>query len=103
MNAKEIKKRLDAATPRLKDLHIRSLKLFGSTVRGHVGPDSDIDLFVTFERPVGLFHFSDAQDCLSEILAGEKVDLVSENALTGEIKREVEEEAIPLVGPDQME
>jgi len=36
---------------------VRSLELFGSVARGEAGPNSDVDLLVEFDRPVGLFHF----------------------------------------------
>jgi len=54
--------------------------LYGSVARGIATPESDIDLLVQFEKPVGFFGFIELEDYLSEKL-GAKVDLVTEDAL----------------------
>ncbi len=71
---------LQASRPRWSGFGVKTLFLFGSVVRGEVGPDSDVDLLVEFDRPVGLFEFAGLQRVLSEILA-RKVDLVTPAAL----------------------
>ena len=41
------------------ELHygVSALFLFGSVARDEARPDSDVDLLVEFEQPVGLFQF----------------------------------------------
>ena len=57
---------------------IRELALFGSALREDFGPESDIDVLVTFvpETRHGLFNLVRIQDELKEIF-GRDVDLVS--------------------------
>lgn len=58
---------------------IRTMAVFGSYVRQEQTPQSDIDVLVEFEHPVGLA-FVDLADELESIL-GMRVDLVSRGAL----------------------
>lgn len=79
-NLSEIKKLLELYKPVLKaKYHIKNIGLFGSIVRGDVNPDSDVDILVEFEKPIGL-DFVSLADELEEIL-GVKVDLVTPNAI----------------------
>ena len=57
---------------------IRRLEVFGSAVRANFGPQSDIDLLVSFEPGAtpGMFGFHRIEEGLSALL-GRKVDLVS--------------------------
>jgi hypothetical protein len=72
---------------------IESLYLFGSTARDEARPDSDVDLLVEFNRPIGLFEFIELQQRL-EYLLGCKVDLGTKRSLKQQIKAEVLQEAI---------
>ena len=54
--------------------------LFGSYANGEPRVDSDIDLLVELDPPVGFFGFIALEDHLSEVL-GAKVDLVTPDAL----------------------
>jgi uncharacterized protein len=74
--------------------HIRQLSFFGSAVRDDFGPKSDIDVLVEFEtgRTPGLdFFLMEAE--LSHLL-GRKVDLLTINFLSPEIRRTVLSEAV---------
>jgi predicted nucleotidyltransferase len=64
----------------LQEAGVKSLKFFGSVVRGEAGPDSDIDILVEFSRPVGLLAFARLKNRLSELLS-RPVDLVTPEAL----------------------
>jgi len=64
--------------------------LFGSHSKGLAAEESDIDLLVQFEKPIGFFKFIELENHLSEKL-GKKVDLVTEDALK------------PLIRPHIME
>jgi uncharacterized protein len=58
--------------------HVRELSVFGSTARGEMRPQSDIDLLVEFlpGAKVDLFGYSGLMLDLSQLI-GRKVDLVS--------------------------
>jgi len=72
---------------------VQSLSIFGSVARDEAGPDSDIDLLVEFDRPVGLFAFVRTQQYLEQIL-GSRVDLVTPDALRREFRETVLREAV---------
>ena len=59
--------------------HLRHLGIFGSYARKDQTAQSDIDLLVEFEEPIGLEFVSLAEEL--ESLLGAKVDLVSINAI----------------------
>jgi predicted nucleotidyltransferase len=73
-----------------KKNHIRKLSLFGSAIRGEIGPDSDIDLLVEFEegRTPGLFSIVRMEMELAETL-GRKVDLRTPDDLSQYFRDEV--------------
>lgn len=58
---------------------LKSMALFGSVTRDDHRPDSDVDIMVEFERPVGM-EFIDLADELERIVA-RKVDLVMRSAV----------------------
>ena len=74
--------------------HIRSLAFFGSAVRDDFGPESDIDVLVSFEpgHTPG-FDFFLIQAELSELL-GRQVDLQTANFLNPEIRQSALAEAV---------
>ncbi len=77
----------------LKSIGVKSLALFGSAVRGEARADSDIDILVEFNRPIGLFSFIRLQHRLSEIL-GRQVDLVTPEALKPQLREQILEEIL---------
>ena len=72
---------------------VKSLALFGSVARDEARPDSDVDLLVEFDRPVGLFAFISLQQFLENLL-GSKVDLGTLRSLKPRLKDSVLQEAI---------
>ena len=66
---------------------VEELSLFGSVLRDDFGPDSDVDVMVTFapDAHVGLIAFSEMQIELSDML-GREVDLVTKTGLKPLIK-----------------
>ena len=60
---------------------VTRLRLFGSAVRGEEHPDSDIDILVDFEKPVGFLELIRFENALSEFF-GRSVDLVTEPGLS---------------------
>lgn len=67
---------------------VSKLALFGSFARGEENAQSDVDILVAFDRPIGLFRFVELETKLSEML-NRRVDLVTEDALKPAIKPEV--------------
>jgi uncharacterized protein len=63
-----------------KRFKVKTIGVFGSYVRGEQKRQSDVDVLVEFEEPVGLFEFMDLEMYLTGLL-GVKVDLVSKKAL----------------------
>ncbi|TMA27580.1 MAG: nucleotidyltransferase family protein [Deltaproteobacteria bacterium] len=72
---------------------MRSLDLFGSIARGDSGADSDVDLLVEFDRPVGLFQFFRVQRRL-EAIVGRPVDLVMKDAIKRQLRTRILAEAV---------
>lgn len=67
---------------------VKSLALFGSVCRNEAGPDSDVDLLVEFDRPVGYFGLFALQAHLESVI-GCKVDLGTPNSLKPRIRDRV--------------
>jgi predicted nucleotidyltransferase len=84
---------LRAHRPQLDAMGVRSLALFGSTVRGEAGPDSDVDLLVEFTHPVGLFELVELQQQLEGWLQ-HTVDLVPRDSLKKQLEDDILAEAI---------
>ncbi len=82
-----VTERVRSVEPRIRDLGVRRLALFGSVLRGEARPDSDIDLLVEF-RPgeKNAARFFALYDLLEETLGG-RVELVTTEALS------------PFIGP----
>lgn len=76
-----------------KSYGVKSLSMFGSVARDEARADSDIDLLVEFERPVGLFAFIGLQQYLEGLL-GCRVDLGTPRSLKPIMKDSVLKEAI---------
>jgi uncharacterized protein len=72
----------------LEGLGVESLTLFGSVARNEATNDSDVDLLVDFNRPVGVFRFSEIRLLLEDVL-GCSVDLGTRNSLRNHLKETV--------------
>ena len=73
--------------------HIKQMGVFGSVVRDEQTEESDVDILVEFDSPIGFFDFVRLEKQLSETL-DKKVDLVSKKALKAAIREEVLKETI---------
>ena len=72
---------------------VSSLSIFGSVARGDARPDSDVDILVEFNRPIGVFEFLDLKEFLESIL-GQKVDLATPDSLKQQLRDQILKEAI---------
>jgi predicted nucleotidyltransferase len=93
MTRDDVHLRLAGARSELTALGVRSLDLFGSVARGEAGKESDVDLLVDFDQPIGLFHFFRVQRRLEEIL-GTRVDLVMRDAVKRQLRDRIFAEAV---------
>lgn len=75
------------AEPRIRDLGVRRLALFGSVLRDEARPDSDVDLLVQFQPGEKTARRFFALYDLLEELMGRRVELVTTEALS------------PFIGP----
>ena len=75
--------------------HARNIRLFGSQARGEAGPDSDVDLLVSFDETASLLDqvalIYDLEDLLKR-----KTDVVSDRGLTDLFRMSIENEVVPL-------
>ena len=79
--------------PDLQKRGVRSLAVFGSTVRDEASAESDLDLLVEFEHPIGLFDFLRLKNVLEEY-TGCRVDLVTADALHPRLRERILNEAV---------
>ncbi len=70
-------------------------RVFGSVARGEDTDDSDVDLLVTVNRPVGLVSTARAESELSKAV-GRPVDLVFDSMIRPDLEKEIKESAVPL-------
>ncbi len=64
------------------------LGVFGSVARGEDTAESDIDLLIKLNQPIGLPEFIALEDKFVEVL-GREVDLATEQSLHPKIRRNV--------------
>ena len=88
----EIKKQLQEHKQDLKNEYgVRNLGIFGSYVRGEQTDQSDVDILVDLEKPIGLLGLARLNRNISELL-GVKVDLTTRNALKPHIGQRILQE-----------
>ncbi len=68
---------------------VSEIGIFGSVVRGEAREDSDVDVIVEFDRPIGLVNFINLEFLLQDLLGVPKVDLVTRKALKPYIGRQI--------------
>ena len=80
----------------LRQLGVQHLYLFGSTVRGEAGEDSDVDLFFDYEKgKLGLFELMDVKEQTSRIL-GRKADIMTRDSLHRVLRARIEASALQV-------
>jgi predicted nucleotidyltransferase len=80
-----ILERLDELKPFLqKEFSVKTIGLFGSFSDNSFSDESDIDILVELEKPIGWKYFS--LEIFLEKTFGRKIDLVTKNALKEQIR-----------------
>jgi hypothetical protein len=88
MRREDIEKTLRAQKAYLAEkYHVKKIGIFGSYARNEETNDSDIDILVEFNRPVG-FEFLELKEYL-ESMFNKPIDLVTKNALKPYMKEEI--------------
>lgn len=95
MRRDEALRRLREHRTELGELGAGSLALFGSVARDEAGPESDVDILIELNRPMGLFGFIAIEERLAELL-GRRVDLVERAALKRRIRDRILREAVAV-------
>jgi uncharacterized protein len=80
----------------LNRLGVKSLAIFGSTVRNEATGESDVDLLVEFEGPATFDGYMETKFLIEDVL-GRRVDLVTRQALRPGMLQRVESEAVHVV------
>jgi predicted nucleotidyltransferase len=85
MNTNEVISKLQHVKPYLQQTYaIKTMGLFGSFADGTYTGNSDVDIMVEFERPIG-WQFFTLEKYLEKTL-GRKIDLVTASALREQMK-----------------
>ncbi len=88
-----IKEALAQLKPELtRHYHVRTIGLFGSVVRNDFSAESDIDIIVDFNKPIGI-EFIDLANFIEHKL-NRKVDLVSKRGIKDKYLKAIESEIV---------
>lgn len=72
--------------------HLKSIGIFGSFTREDFNNDSDIDILIDYDQPIGI-EFIDLAEELEKIL-NLKVDLVSKNGVKPKYLEEIQKDLV---------
>jgi uncharacterized protein len=89
----EIVARLATHRAELAPFRVASLALFGSAARSDLGPESDVDMLVTFIGPATFDGYMDLKAFLEDLL-GRSVDLVTSEALKPALRSRIAHELV---------
>jgi len=92
MSRDDILRTIAAHQPRLRQLGVRELVLFGSYARGDENPSSDVDFVVDLTQK-SFDRYMDLKELLEAVL-GRRVDLVLKNALKPRLRESILREAV---------
>ena len=77
----------------LDRLGVKTLAVFGSTVRDEATSSSDVDILVTFQEAPTFDQYIETKFFLEDLL-GSKVDLVTQDGIKPLVQAELEKEAV---------
>lgn len=88
----EIKELLQKNKPKFKEQYgLKDIGIFGSYIRGEQVAESDLDILVELEKPIGFVKFMKLERALSELL-GIQVEIVTKKALKPHIGKRILQE-----------
>lgn len=89
----QIKKKI---VPILKDAGVTRSALFGSSARGEMRKNSDIDILVELPQGKSLLDLVDLEMKLAKVL-GKKVDLLTYNSISPHLKDYIQKDQLSLL------
>jgi hypothetical protein len=93
-NFEEIKRGLAVFKNDLyKQYGVKKIGVFGSCVRGEQKPESDIDIYVEYEKTPSLLEIAGLENFLADHLH-EKIDLVPEICIRPELRKNILSELV---------
>lgn len=95
VDASTVCRRLQDVSADLATLGVKSLSIFGSTVRGDATDASDLDFLVEFEGPASFAGYMALKELLEDIF-GRQIDLVTHKALKPALKQRILDEAVKV-------
>jgi len=88
----EIKEILQKNKQKFREQYgLKDIGIFGSYIRGEQVAESDLDILVELEKPIGFVKFMKLERALSEIL-GVQVEIVTKKALKPHIGKRILQE-----------
>lgn len=97
MNLETLRTQYRASILQLAEKYkLENLRVFGSTVRGEAGSDSDIDLLVHPKKGCSLLDISAFEVGVSELIAGKKIDILDDMVIKPILAPYILSEAVPL-------
>ena len=88
----EIKELIQKNKDKLREQYgLKEIGIFGSYVRGEQGEESDVDILIELEKPIGFVRFMRLENTLSGLL-GTRVELVTKKALKPYIGKRILQE-----------
>lgn len=75
--------------------HVKTLRIFGSVAREEARSNSDVDLLVTFSKPVSLLQLVRLEREISALI-GHKVDLVTAKSVSPYLRSRILKESRPV-------
>jgi len=88
----EIKELLQKNKSKFREQYgLKDIGIFGSYVRGEQVAESDLDILVELEKPIGFVKFMRLENALSQLL-GVRVEIVTKKALKPHIGKRILEE-----------
>jgi predicted nucleotidyltransferase len=88
----EVKELLQKNKPKFREQYgLKNIGIFGSYVRGEQVTESDLDILVELEKPIGFVKFMRLENALAQLL-GVRVEIVTKKALKPHIGKRILEE-----------
>lgn len=94
MNIQEIR---DKTAPIFKQYGVRRAAVFGSVAKGLAEPDSDVDVLIELEQPLGLLTYARLNYTLEDALQ-KKVDLIKSTAIKPAFKDSILKNLVYIYG-----
>ncbi len=96
MNLETLRTHRDAILLLAKHHKLENVRVFGSVLRGNATENSDIDLLVHPQKGCSLFDICRFEVATSDLLGGQKIDVVDDEALKPILAPYILRDATPI-------